>query len=63
MIFDVAYCADCELGLATVYVVVDNQGMGASGDVDLVFTDSAFGEVARTTVSSLDPQESVVLAR
>ena len=58
---DVDYCADCDGEEATLYVVVDNQGMDASEDVELVFYDSVSGEIERDTVSGLQPQESLVL--
>ncbi|MDG1482407.1 MAG: VCBS repeat-containing protein [Myxococcota bacterium] len=56
----VDYCADCDAEKATFYVVVDNQGLNASMDVDLVFSDTVNGELSRDTITGLQPQESQV---
>ncbi len=53
--------ADCDVGKATFYGVVDNQGLDASVAVDLIFVDSGNGEILREAVVGLQPQESQLL--
>ena len=55
----VEYCVDCDGGESTFYVVVENQGLGASGPVDMVI--SADGNTLETESVDLNPQESIVL--
>ena len=51
-------CVDCDGGLSTLYVVVENQGMN-DATADLIVT-SDVGELVREAVA-LGPQESLVL--
>lgn len=55
----VEFCVDCDNGESTFYVVVENQGLGASGPVDMVI--SADSNTLVTESVDLNPQESTVL--